>query len=702
MKKHTCIGNYVNNTDTKKPIYCSLAFGSASINAFGEYIPCCNIRTDHWKMYKDGHYDYGVVGRDPKVRINAQNLRELRGQLINGEWPDACLNCKQAEENDIASMRTIWNKNINDFVPMNKSINPTNIKYLDLTFGTKCNSKCMTCSSILSDFWEEEWNDIWRIQPEQKVQYKRVSIDNETAQKLVDDFPNVEFISLVGGEPTISEEHIKFLKLIIATGRAKKIRLSYVTNLTGISDELIDIWNNFGSVHVSVSIDGYKQVNEYIRYPFKWSKVESNLRTYVGLVHKSRLAMHTDSSSTDTKFTVGLSCTISLFNAIDCVDLLEFWYDLFNEFPIIMEEKTLVYHASVFANRVSHPEYSLISLLTPEYKQLGVVKAKKLLDRFNNEHPNDLNDKVNSGLIDTINIVIKWLEEPQIVNSTSLSQLKHFITESDQYRNRKLQDSLPLLWDELHKIWDHGIIPGDFYIRGKNPVHGYANSLIDGPGYVITDTIIGNEILTSIESKLDTLYPVRASSSSKQYAERDDIKNLSDISVWWSQSVLDWPEVQQIDYKINMYITKYLKDAVMYSSDIVTINAGSTWISPHIDTPNRFDKWNTDKRLLGVQVIIPLDKMGKDTAGTGIVPHSQKMDFDINKCYNGDMNVWFLQNYIQPDVFKGNVLIYNTRLLHSSMPNPTSKNRPVLLINYLHKDIIDEVRQVDNIWKSNE
>jgi len=198
------------------------------------------------------------------------------------------------------------------------------------------------------------------------------------------------------------------------------------------------------------------------------------------------------------------------------------------------------------------------------------------------------------------------------------------------------------------------------------------------------------------------LYPVRASSSSKQYAERDDIKNLPDIAVWWSQSVLDWLEVQKIDYHINMYVTKYLKNAVLYSSDIVTINANSTWLSPHIDTPHRFSKWNFDKRLLGIQVIVPLDKMGKLNAGTGIAPHSQKMDFDINQCYNGDHNVWFLQNSTQPDVFKGHALIYNTRLLHSSMPNPTNENRPVLLINYLSKDIIDEVRQVDNIWKSNE
>ena len=127
--------------DVKKPIYCGLAFGSASINSFGEYIPCCNIRTDHWKMYKDGHFDYGVVGKDPHIRINAQNLKQLRGQLIQGEWPKACLNCKEAEENNIASMRTIWNKSLGEELPMTTDIDANDIKYLDLTFGNKFNSK---------------------------------------------------------------------------------------------------------------------------------------------------------------------------------------------------------------------------------------------------------------------------------------------------------------------------------------------------------------------------------------------------------------------------------------------------------------------------------------------------------------------------------------------------------------------------------
>ena len=45
--------------------------------------------------------------------------------------------------------------------------------------------------------------------------------------------------------------------------------------------------------------------------------------------------------------------------------------------------------------------------------------------------------------------------------------------------------------------------------------------------------------------------------------------------------------------------------------------------------------------------------------------------------------------------------MYNCRLLHSSMPNPTDSKRPAILMNYLDSDIIDEVRTMDNIWGSN-
>ena len=224
--------------DVKEPIYCSLAFGSASINAYGEYIPCCNVRMEHFKMYQDHNVKH-LLPADPAARINMGNLRRVRKELSNGIWPSACENCKSAEENGVASVRTIWHKEL-PVVPMVDSVNPLDIKYLDLTFGTKCNSKCMTCNLDLSDFWEEEYLVHF---PGYHIRNERVSIPIDTAKKLIDSFPNVERISFVGGEPTISDEHFEFLKMLIEKGTSKNINLSYVTNLTGLTDEILELWD---------------------------------------------------------------------------------------------------------------------------------------------------------------------------------------------------------------------------------------------------------------------------------------------------------------------------------------------------------------------------------------------------------------------------------------------------------------------------
>lgn len=682
--------------EVKDSIFCALAFGSASINSYGEYIPCCGIRTNHFKMFKDGHYNDNFLKVDPKFRINAPNLKEVRQQLIKGEWPETCGNCKDAEENNVGSMRTIWNKSLEEFdIPIVEEVDAKNIRYLDLTFGTKCNNKCMTCNPDLSDFWQEEYVSIWRIRPEQQKNLKRIAIDDATAEKIANDFPNVQFISFIGGEPTISDEHFKFLQLLVSHQKSKNIKLSYVTNLTNLHPELIALWKNFKHVHLSVSIDGYKKVNEYIRFPFKWSKIENNLKTLFSMAQECEI----ENDKNKTRFSVGLSCTVSLYNAIQCMDLFEYWIKTLIEYKTI--NNTLANSVGCFANHVTHPSYALLRLLTVDYRKQGIDKGQKILDFVDNylkEHPTEI---INHGFIESIKMVMKWLSEPQILNSTFLSQSKHFITESDLYRNRKLQDHIPELHTELLKVWEQGIIPGDWYLPG-NDARIYMNTLIDGPGYEVEKDKLPINLIEKINKKLHLCYPVRASSKEKIYAERDEIKNLPDISVWWSQTVMDWPEVKGLAQIIDHYAKAYLPTAVWYSSDIVIIEGNSTWFSPHVDTPHRFKKYNYERKMLGIQVIVALQDMDKNSASTGLIPHSQKQDFNINLCYNGSFNEYFLQNLIQPDLPKGSFILYNSRVLHSSMPNPLPTRRPALLLNFLDSSIVDEVRSIDNIWTSNE
>ena len=55
------------------------------------------------------------------------------------------------------------------------------------------------------------------------------------------------------------------------------------------------------------------------------------------------------------------------------------------------------------------------------------------------------------------------------------------------------------------------------------------NELITGDGYIVVEKLIPDTLIDSILAKQDTLHPVRASSNTKKYAEREDIKNLPNI-----------------------------------------------------------------------------------------------------------------------------------------------------------------------------
>jgi len=232
-------------------------------------------------------------------------------------------------------------------------------------------------------------------------------------------------------------------------------------------------------------------------------------------------------------------------------------------------------------------------------------------------------------------------------------------------------------------------------------IESIKEKLVTGPGYVLLESFIPSWLISAFKARMMDLKPVRASSADKKYAERDDIKNLPDISVYWSQAVDDFDEVIKIRRLVDPLITQNFPRLSHYISDTVTINPGSNWINPHVDTPHRFSKYNYDPRLLGIQCIISLYDINKENGSTGLVPYSQKRNYDINQCYQGKFDRWFKENCIQPNMPTGSLLFYNCRVLHSSMPNPSALPRPALLINYLDNTIMDEVSRVDNVWASN-
>ena len=100
---------------------------------------------------------------------------------------------------------------------------------------------------------------------------------------------------------------------------------------------------------------------------------------------------------------------------------------------------------------------------------------------------------------------------------------------------------------------------------------------------------------------------------------------------------------------------------------------------------------------MGVQVIIPLDQFTLENGATSFIPgsHAEMIHYkdieEFQEIYDERIRNEGVQFLSQP----GDVLMYNGRTLHRTMPNNADTFRSALLINALSKDIIDKTNLLD-------
>ena len=93
--------------------------------------------------------------------------------------------------------------------------------------------------------------------------------------------PTLRRINILGGEPLIINKYYEILQEIISSKRADKVSLQFNTNLLLLQDKNFDLWKKFKHVTVNLSCDGINELNDYIRYPCKWSKWIRNLENII-------------------------------------------------------------------------------------------------------------------------------------------------------------------------------------------------------------------------------------------------------------------------------------------------------------------------------------------------------------------------------------------------------------------------------------
>ena len=276
-------------TERDKTI-CILPFIHLYAQPDGEVKPCC---------IADG-FDKPESLREKSIKdiFNSEQFKELRKDMLNGKRNKVCDICYKKEDRGEVSPRNNFNNNTLWSMPEVKSDYsvPLDFQHIDIRFSNLCNYKCRMCNHNFSSNWYEDaqkiddfGNYIYKSSENKKV----LKASDTIVEDLIPYLGKVKSFYFAGGEPLIMPEHFKVLNWLynnlpvqeFMNGgdpiiEARDLSIHYNTNLSVIKyDEqsLIELWQGFRRVYLSISIDGVREVGEYQRTGFKTQRFEENM-----------------------------------------------------------------------------------------------------------------------------------------------------------------------------------------------------------------------------------------------------------------------------------------------------------------------------------------------------------------------------------------------------------------------------------------
>ena len=304
--------------------FCVLPWMHASTTASGNFRVCCYSISAKSFIFKSDGSVYKIHKDNLKEVWHSETYKKIRQAMLDGKQLSMCERCFREEDTNVESLRQKMNKKWSQggHTVHFKTVTPpvSNIKYLDLRLGNTCNLRCRMCSPYSSNQMLKEWKGLCRqislssvhpITDDSQIMKIKYQWPNQVDfEKLIYSMPSLNQIYLTGGEPLIIDRQYDLLRLLIKKKLSKNITLKYNTNLTKVPTCLFELWKSFKHVFLKVSIDGFGELNNYIRYPSQWEMLEKNLK---------RIRQF---KKTNNNLRVVIDCTVQMYNIIDLNQLL--------------------------------------------------------------------------------------------------------------------------------------------------------------------------------------------------------------------------------------------------------------------------------------------------------------------------------------------------------------------------------------------
>ena len=273
--------------------FCHAPWMHIYTNPDGRLMPCC--------LFDDNNIDFPNLNEKPlEEALNHPKLVAIRKQLLNNEVPAGCYKCEAQRNMNQTPYRTKManlaaDKHQPEYCNSDGTLNFADMEptYLDIRFGNLCNLKCRTCSPDFSSAIAAEHNKMHNLTLPVLHSLEQSAID-----KIYSKLGSVKSIYLAGGEPLLEENNVKLLNYLIENNLTPE--LNYNTNLTTITFKKLnyfELWKHFPKIELTVSVDGYKEVNDYIRFGSSYDKLISNIRTIKENVPHARIVINTVASN---------------------------------------------------------------------------------------------------------------------------------------------------------------------------------------------------------------------------------------------------------------------------------------------------------------------------------------------------------------------------------------------------------------------
>lgn len=353
----------------------------------GNTTVCCRSSTPITKLNKISNWQ-----TDPEYS-------KIRKKMLDGHLiPEHCSSCYDYESKGMLSARqqeTVEWSNRLDLKSLEDLFKIQDPSYYEVRPSNICNLQCRMCGPNNSNLIEKEYVKIGLYDAEQKREYTDFNFVK---------FNNLHKLYVAGGEPTAMPDLYDFLQTCIDTNNTD-FEFLINTNAVKISDKLKDLFSHFTNLGFIVSLDGFREVNHYVRWPSDWNTIIENTHYLVEHGHK-----------------VTFNITVSIYTISRLHQLLKF---LDEEFPNTLKHCQLAGSKNDILSLFNYTDVNIKDKLV-EITKLNCYKNDQLLKSF-------------------IDALICHYAEAKSIDVKKIQEFFEFNDKLDYSRNIRLKDYIPEL-----------------------------------------------------------------------------------------------------------------------------------------------------------------------------------------------------------------------------------------------------------------